>query len=138
MLAVAMFVFHADRNQYFMLFLASVGLYALAFVFGLFFEFMIRHTTLSRKNLIYVISRNLKEDIIAPFMAIKEMVSILLSSIRKRVSKKYAWKCNNVIFGSAIVYTAIIIIEFITLSSIIGFHLSDWSELAMSMISSVR
>lgn len=137
MLAVAMFVFHADRNQYFMLFLASVGLYVLAFAFGLFVEFAIRHTTLSKKNLIYVIFRNLKEDIIAPFMAIKEMVSTLFSSIRKRLSKKYAWKSNKVLFGSAIVYTAIIIIEFIVLSRIIDFHLSDWSKLVMSMISYV-
>ena len=63
MLAVAMFVFQADRGKYFTLFLVCVGMYFLAFILAIIIEFGLRHTTFSIKNLIIVILRNLKEDI---------------------------------------------------------------------------
>lgn len=137
MLAVAIFAFNADRNQYFTLFLSSVGVYVLAFILGLFIEFALRHTTFSIGNLCFVIFRNLKEDILAPFMAFKEISSILLSVIKRKISKNYVWKSNKVILSSAIIYAVIFVIEFILLSGIIGFRLSDWSRLITAAVSSV-
>ncbi len=77
-LAIAMFAFYADPDKYFTLFLASVGMYISAFVFGVIIEFGLRHSKLSIKNLFVVIFRNLKEDLLAPLMAIKEIISTLL------------------------------------------------------------
>ena len=137
MLAVGIFAFDADRNQYFTLFLGSVGLYALAFILGLFTEFVLRHTTFSVRNLSFVIFRNLKEDILAPFMAFKEILSFLFSTIREKISKKYVWKSNKVILSSAIIYAVIFVIEFIVLSIIIGFKLSDGSQWITTAVFSI-
>lgn len=137
MLAVAIFAFSADRNQYFTLFLSSAGLYVLAFILSLFIEFALRHTTFSIRNLCFVIFRNLKEDLLAPFLAFKEILSFLFSTIREKISKKYVWKSNKVILSSAIIYAVIFVIEVIVLSSIIGFRLSDWSKLITTAGSSI-
>lgn len=137
MLAVAIFAFNADRNRYFTLFLYNVGLYVLAFILGIFSEFVLRHTRFSIRNLSFVILRNLKEDILAPFMAFKEVISFLLATLRQKISKKYVWKSNILILSSAIIYAVIFLIEFIVLSRIIRFSLSDWNRLITAAVSSV-
>ena len=138
MLAVAMFVFHADRDKYFTLFLASLGLYAIAFILDVIIEFGLRHSKFSIKNLIFVIFRNLKEDLLAPLMAIKEIISNLLSFITRKLPRKYVWHSNKGILAFAIMYLLIIVAEFIALSRIIGFGLSDWSQLITTAINSLR
>lgn len=135
MLAVAMFVFQADRNKYFPLFLASVGMYFIAFGLGMIIEFRFRHTKFSLKNLLIVIFRNLKEDLLAPLMAIKEIISNLLSFITQKFPRKYVWYSNKGILAFSIMYVMILVVEFFVLSKIIGFGLGDWCRLISTGIS---
>lgn len=120
MLAVALIVFHADREKYLILFIACVGMYVLAFILDVIIEFGLRHTQFSVKNLLLVIFRNLKEDLIAPLMAIKEIISNLLSFITRKLPRKYVWYSNKSILAFAIMYFLIIVAELVALSRIIG------------------
>lgn len=137
MLSMAMFVFHANLDRYFTLFLASVGIYVLTFVLGVIIEFKLRHSKFSIKNLLRVIFRNLKEDLIAPFMAIKEIISYLLCFITKKFRRRYVWYSNKVILARAIIIILISVIEFVALSRIIGYGLNDWWQLITEIISTL-
>lgn len=128
MLAIAMFVFNADKNKGLTIFIASLGLYIFTFVLTLMVEFGIRHTAFNGRNLIIVIIRNIKEDIIAPFMYLKELFSNFLSSITRLIpiKKKYEWHSNKTIIVMSFVYTLITILEIIAFSKIVGWRLDTW------------
>ena len=128
MLATAMFVFHVGVAKYSTLFLSSVGLYVFAFALDIVVEFRLRHLLFSTKNLLFVMFRNLKEDLLAPFMAIKEIISNLLSLITRILPWKYVWYSNKGILSFAVMYLLIFVAEFVALSKIIGFGLGDWVQ----------
>lgn len=136
MLAIAMFAFKADESRYFLLFLASLGLYFFTFILTMIVEFGIRHTTFNGRNLRIVFLRNIKEDIIAPFMCLKELMSNLLSFATHLIpiKRKYVWYSNKAIVVMSIVYTLITIFEIIAFSRIIGWGLNDWGQLLNSII----
>ena len=99
MLAVSMFVFHADCNIYLIPFYAFLGLYIFMLVLSVLVEFGLRHTRCTGKNIVKTIIINIKEDIISPFFAIKELVCNLLAfaSHKIPIKRKYNWYSNKLI-----------------------------------------
>lgn len=130
-LAVAIFGFHAEWDKYRIPFFASIGIYLLAFVISILIEFLVRHTPFSIKNLITVIFRNLMEDLAAPFLYVKELISNFLSFFTHKLPfmRKYEWHSNKTIIVFSIVYTLIAVLEIVFLSKIIGYSLNDWRNL---------
>ena len=131
MLVIAMFAFKADNSRYLPLFFASSGLYLFTFLMTLLVEFGIRHTIFNGRNLRFVVLRNIKEDIIAPFMCLKELVCNLLSFLTHLIpiKRKYVWRSNKAIVVMSFVYLLITIVEIIAFSRIIGWGLDDWGNI---------
>lgn len=125
MLGIGVFAFNADRGRYLLPFFMFLGGYIAVFVLSILVEFGIRHTTLSSKNLRIVIFRNLKEDLTAPFFAVKELVSNLLSFITHKIpiKRKYVWRSNKQIVLLSLVYVLIVVLEIIVLDKISVFDL---------------
>lgn len=139
MLAISIFIFHADKSRYLLPFFFSLGVYVFAGILSILVEFSIRHTSFSRKNLRIIVLRNLKEDIISPFMYLKEIASNLLSFITHivPVKRKYVWRSNMFIISFAIIYVFIIAMEFVAFSRITGIGFSDIIESIRGMISRI-
>lgn len=140
MLAISMFVFGADKNVYLMPFLIFLGLYVLAFVMALIVEFGIRHTRFTARNLFVVIFRNLKEDLLTPLMAVKEILSNLLSLITRLIpiKRKFVWHSNVKIIIFAIVYILLFAVEIIAFNQINHFGAADWWNLVMTGYTKIR
>lgn len=140
MLAIAMFVFGADHRVYFPTFLVFLGIYLFAFIISILVEFFLRHTSFSLKNLLFVIFRNLKEDILAPFWFAKEIVSNFLSFITNLLpfKRKYIWHSNLKIITLSGIYLLIIIGEICVFSRIVGFGLNEWSILLNKAIELIK
>lgn len=140
MLAIAMFVFGADQRVYFPTFLVFLGIYLFAFIISIFVEFIFRNTRFSLKNLLLVIFRNLKEDILEPFFVVKEIISNLLSFITNLLpfKRKYIWHSNLKIIILAVIYSLIIIGEIYVFSGIVGFGLNEWSILLSKVIEQIK
>ena len=140
MLGVSIFVFNADRKTYWIPFLGSLGLYLFASVLAIAVDFVIRHHTFSIKNLLFVIFRNLKEDLISPFLFIKELISNLLSFLTHLlpIKRKYEWHSNKFIIIMAIIYTLITILEILAFNKINGFTLETWANLFNSIFTWVK
>jgi len=117
MLGVSLFIFHSNFDKYFAPFLMCLVAYVIVFIITLVVEFGLRHTKFSKKNMFGVVFRNLKEDILEPFMAIKELVSNFISFITHKlpIKRKYIWYSNKAIIAYAVMYTLIIIAEAIAL-----------------------
>lgn len=140
MLAIAMFVFGADQKVYFLPFLIFGGIYVFAFIVTLIVQFVLRGRKFSIKNLCSVILEMIIEDILAPFWFVKEIISNFLSFLTHKLpfKRKYEWHSNKTIVAFAIIYTLIMVVEFIALSKIIGFGLNDWGVLFNNLINGVR
>ena len=140
MLAIAMFAFKADKSRCFLAFFVFLGLYIFVFILALIVEFCIRHTSFNGRNLRIVFFRNIKEDIIAPFMSVKELISNLLSSVSRLIpiKRKYKWYSNKTIVASAFVYVLITVLEIIVFSEIVGLGLNEWKGFIKEGITWVR
>lgn len=140
MLAIAMFAFRADKSKYLSIFIVALGLYIFIFILTLMVEFGIRHTIFNRRNLRIVIFRNIKEDIIAPFMYLKELLSNFLSSITRLIptKRKYEWHSNNTIVVMSFIYTLITILEIIAFSRIVGWGLDNWRNFIVGGITWIK
>ena len=63
MLAVSLYVFHADRNVYYLPFLIFLGIYLVAFTLMIILQFTIRHKKRSVGRIILEILYDLEEDL---------------------------------------------------------------------------
>ncbi len=128
MLAISLFGFGADRNQYLMPFILFLVLYIIAFVVALIVEFGIRHTKFTARNLLVVIFRNVKEDLLAPLMAAKEVLSNFLSLVTRLMpaKRKFLWHSNVKIIVFAIVYILLFVAEIIAFNRINHFGAAEW------------
>ena len=140
MLAIAMFGFGVDKKVYLFPFIIFFGLYLFVSIVSVFVEFLFRHTTFNLKNLLIVLFRNLKEDIIAPFMFLKEPISNILAFITHKLpfKRKYIWHSNKTIVVFSIIYDLITVLEIVALSRIIGFGVADWLMLINKGIESIK
>lgn len=131
MLGISILLLNADRAIYWIPFLGSIGLYLFAAVLAVVVDFSIRHHTFSIKNLLFVIFRNLKEDLLSPFLFLKELISNLLSFLTHLlpIKRKYEWHSNKFIIIMAIIYTLITALELVAFSRINGFTLTTWGDL---------
>ena len=134
MLAVSLYVFHADRNVYFLPFLIFLGIYLVAFTLTIILQFTIRHKKRSVGRIILEILYDLKEDLFAPFIAVKEILSSLLSFITHLIpiKRKYAWHSNPTIIAMAVVYIVLTAMELIVFNRINGFTAGDWWTMIQS------
>ncbi len=131
MLTLSIFVFQADRNVYLMPLFIFAGIYLIAFIIGIIIEFAVRHTKLSIRNLVFVVVRNLKEDIFAPLMMAKEFLSNLFSIIIYLIPNKRMHSLNSNIkmLVFAIIYLVIFALEIIWFNRINSISANDWLRL---------
>ena len=136
MLAVSMLVFHADKKLYLVPFFCCLGLYIFAFVLSIVVEFGVRHTSFSGKNLCRVLLRNVKEDVLAPLLYLKELLSNLLSYLSHKIpiKRKYEWYSNKKIIAFSILYLVIFVLEIVALSIIIGYDIHAWIEFFRNLV----
>ena len=130
MLGISIFGLGADKGKYLDLFLGALGLYLFAAIIAIIIEFTLRHTTFKGKYLLRVIFRNIKEEILVPFMCVKELLSIFLNFITHKLPfmKKYEWHSNKGILAFSIIYLLIFIVEIVAFNNINGFTFSDWAN----------
>ncbi len=140
MLAISMFAFSADKNTYIMPFFIFLGLYLFVFAVLLIVEFGIRHTVFSTRNLFIVILRNLKEDLLAPFMVVKEVLSDLLSMITRLlpIKRKHVRHSNIKIVVLSIIYILLIAAEIVAFNKINHFGASNWWNLILNGYTKIR
>ena len=139
MLGVSIFALKADKSIYFTPFLICLGGYIFAFVLSILVEFGFRHTKLSGKNFLIVVLRNLKEELISPFMYVKEIISNLLSLITRLLpfKRRYVWHSNLMIVAFAIVYVSIFCLELVAFNKITGYGFSDLVGAIKNLISNI-
>ena len=140
MLGVSMTVFKADAKIYLHPFLIYLGMYLVSFVATILVDFVLRHVTFSGKNLVVIISRNLREDLLSPLMFVKELISNLLSFITHLLPfpKKNKWRINKVIVAFAILYVLIAVVEVVAFCEINGFAANDFTSFINRLISRFR
>lgn len=131
MLAISIFAFKADKNMYMLPLLYSLGIYIAAFIMSLIVEFGLRKTKLSFRKLLTAIIRNIKEDILAPLLFVKEILNTILSLLSKmlRLKKPFIWYNNVIIIIVALFYILIFIAEIVAFNRINGFSANDWLNL---------
>ncbi len=127
MLGISLYVFHADKGNYFIPFLIFIGIFAVAFITTIVLQFTLRHKKKTMKWIILEILYDLKEDILMPFMALKEVLSNLLAFVTHLlpIPKKYAWHSNLKIIVMNTVYVALTVAEIIAFNHINHFTVSD-------------
>lgn len=115
MLGVSIFALHADKKLYLFPFLIFLGIYLISFIVAVVVEFSLRKTKLTLRNFLFVIFRNLGEDLVMPLFMVKELLSNLFSCITRRlpVKKKYIWHSNVMTVIFAVMYVLIFALEII-------------------------
>lgn len=141
MLAIAIFAFHADKNKYLYPFFIFLGVYVFVSIIAIITEFVLRkRIAFNLKNLVAVVLRNLKEDILLPFWYLKEIISNLLSFITHLIpiKRKYIWHSNKTIVAFAVIYLLITTTEIVVFSRIVGLGFNDWRIMIHSVIIWIR
>ena len=140
MLGVSMIAFKADTKVYLFPFLICLGMYLVSFVATILVDFGLRHVPFSTKNLVGIILRNLREDLLSPIMFVKELLSNLLSFITHLLPfpKKYKWHSNKVIVAFAILYVLIAVAEVVAFCRINGFAARDFASFVNNLISRLK
>ncbi len=140
MLGVSMAAFKADTRIYLFPFLICLGMYLFSFVATILVDFVLRHVHFSAKNLVGIMLRNFREDLLSPLMFVKELISNFLSFITSLLPlpKKYEWHSNKVIVGFAILYVLIAVAEIVAFCKINGFVANDFISFVNGLISRFR
>lgn len=141
MLGIAIWGFHVDVNKYFTILLVFIGIYIFALVLDVLIEFNYRsHIKFNIKNLIKIIFRNILEELMVPFQAIKEFISQSLSFITHKIpiKRKYRWHLNKGLFVYSIGHLFIFITEIVIFSVIIEYGINDWAKVISSIYESIN
>ncbi len=126
MLGISLYVFHADKSTYFLPFLIFIGMYVVAFVTTIILQFTLRHKEKSAKSIVLEILCALKEEILMPFLALWEVLSILLSFVTHLLpTRKYVWHSNLKILVMNVIYVVLIVVEIVAFNHINHFTVGD-------------
>lgn len=126
MLGISLYVFRADKSTYFLPFLIFIGIYAVAFATTMVLQFTLRHKEKSAKKIVLEILYALKEEIFIPFLALREVLSNLLSFITHLLpTRKYVWHSNLKILAMNAVYVMLTVAEIIVFNHINHFTVGD-------------
>ena len=113
MLGVSLFALGADHQMYFIPFLICAGTYAAVTLVSVVAEYKFRSGKRKDTKVLKILLRNIKEDILAPLLMFRELVSSLLSLItrKKKKKKQYVWHNNKAIVIQACIYTLLFVAE---------------------------
>ena len=124
MLAISIIVFNADKSIYMPQLFIFALIYLIVFVISIIVEFGLRHyVSISVKNVFIVFFRNLKEDVLIPFLCIRHVLSYLFEIIGRLFpsKRKYYWRRNKTVDILLWLYILIISVEIIAFCVLNGF-----------------
>jgi len=140
MLGVAMFCFQAEKKVFLVPFYIFIGIYFVAYLFDLLIEFTVRHKKITILYAIKVFFRNLKEDFVAPFLSVRELVNSFIHLVLNKlhIRTKFKWYNNRMIVIRSLFCTLIALIELYIFIKITKIELNSLVTVIPSILNFVR